>query len=397
MYAWASAHCLTDICLQGKEPPWLRQEIPEQFWQHEKSIVLLTGRLDGPNPTHQASFTPEAPAMQVLPRTAQIIEVLKLSARAQVNIHFYAVWKWMKQLRIKPGQLRMLVDFHVPQWAPGTFGTGLASALGTVRWLPLLDPGALILDHVQFSIPRGHAFIFNIFKYQLDRQIDLDFIEFAETVKQVHQPITPKLYNSEQDLDPDAIKRAPRVVISKRRPADSRILANAEELANFLRTNHKMDATVACFGELAFPDQVSIASHADVLVGVTGSDLINLMFLPLHGSIVEIFPAHNGESVFTPELYNMARMLGKNHLSYVSVGNVTVSLDESSAQLGGKLLHSAKSISVSVPDVAALIQVAARQALGGSVWGRTSCRKHQENITCTSDDIDTFTRDATAG
>jgi len=54
----------------------------------------------------------------------------------------------MKQLGIKPGQLRMYVDFHVPEWAPGRFGTGLASALGSIKWLPLMPPGAYIFDQV---------------------------------------------------------------------------------------------------------------------------------------------------------------------------------------------------------------------------------------------------------
>ena len=328
---------------------------------------------------------------------AAIPVTLMSAVGLQVNIHFYAIWKWMKQYRIRPGQLRLLVDFHVPQWAPGTFGTGLASALGTVRWLPLLDPGVLILERVQFSIPRGRAFVFNIFKHQLDRQIDTDYLELAETVKQAHEPTTAKQYNAEQDFEPGSIRRAPRVVISKRRPADSRILANADELALFLRNIYRMDACVVSFGELAFADQVRAAAHADVLVGVTGSDLINLMFLPRYGSIVEVFPALDTNVVFTPELSNMARMLGKNHLSYVSAGNVTVTYDETGAQRGGKLLHSAKSVAVSIPDLAALIGVAAQRALGGSVWGRTSCLKHQDNITCTSENVDLFTRDATIG
>jgi hypothetical protein len=72
----------------------------------------------------------------------------------QVNIHFHAIWRWMKEVKIRPGQLRMFVDYHLPEWAPGTFGAGLASALGSIEWLPLLPPGALILDAVQFSIPR---------------------------------------------------------------------------------------------------------------------------------------------------------------------------------------------------------------------------------------------------
>ena len=193
------------------------------------------------------------------------------------------------------------------------------------------------------------------------------------------------------------VKRVARIVIAKRKATDSRVLANAEALAAFLHERHGMDAAVACFGELPFPKQVSTAAHADVLVGVTGSDLISLMFLPRYGSVVEIFPALEHESVFTPELANMARMLGKNHLSYVSMGNVTQSFDESGNQRGGKLLHSAKFVTVSIPDAAGIIRVAAQQALGGSVWGRTSCQMEHDVVACTSNEVDTFTRDATIG
>ena len=207
---------------------------------------------------------------------------------------------------------------------------------------------------------------------------------------------TPQL-NAEQEREPGEVKRSARVVIAKRKATDSRVLANAEALAAFLHEKYGMEAMVACFGELPFPKQVSTAAEADVLVGITGSDLISLMFLPRYGSVVEIFPALEHESVFTPELANMARMLGKNHLSYVSMGNVTQSFDERGNQRGGKLLHSAKFVTVSIPDTAAIIRVAAQQALGGSVWGRTSCRNEHNVITCTSEEVDTFTRDATIG
>ena len=52
---------LRSALLQGKEPAWLRESIPERLWQHEKSTALVTGRLDGPNPTHQV-FMPALPS-----------------------------------------------------------------------------------------------------------------------------------------------------------------------------------------------------------------------------------------------------------------------------------------------------------------------------------------------
>ena len=51
--------------LQGKEPAWLRESIPERLWQHEKSIALVTGRLDGPNPTHQVFMLTQPSNLEV--------------------------------------------------------------------------------------------------------------------------------------------------------------------------------------------------------------------------------------------------------------------------------------------------------------------------------------------
>ena len=149
----------------------------------------------------------------------------------------------MKATGIKPGELRMFIDCDEPQWSPGRYGEGLATALGTLEWLPLLPPGALIFEQVQFSLPHGRAFIFSLSKYQLDRQIDLDFVEFAEAVrKSVLQGDAPSAADAHVD------ERPPRVVVAKRRPEESRILANAEELAAHLQVWNalQLSGTTAC-------------------------------------------------------------------------------------------------------------------------------------------------------
>ncbi|KAL0019453.1 hypothetical protein WJX77_002080 [Trebouxia sp. C0004] len=71
------------------------------------------------------------------------------------------------------------------------------------------------------------------------------------------------------------------------------------------------NATVVTFGDLSFADQLLAVSDAAVLIGVTGSDLVNLVFLPSNAAIVEVFPVVQGQQVFTPELWHLAQMTGR--------------------------------------------------------------------------------------
>lgn len=140
-----------------------------------------------------------------------------------------------------------------------------------------------------------------------------------------------------------------------------------EEVANELRSGYGMRVEVVSMGELSFPMQVSTVSSADVLVGITGSDLVNLMFLPSKGSIIEIFPSVDHQGVFIPELSNMAKMLGKNHFAFVSDGNITLDDGEE------RLLYRTRFISVDVTNIAALVHLAAQTSLHGTSLSHTGC------------------------
>ena len=175
--------------------------------------------------------------------------------------------------------------------------------------------------------------------------------------------------------------RKPTVVLARRKEPESRVWSNVEELASELREDQELAVKVVSFGELDFQQQVHTAAAADVLVGVTGSDLVNLMFLPLTGSLVEIFPSLQYEGVFVPELANMAKMLGKNHFTYVSEGNIT--LDEGRVLDGrSHLLQRTKYINVAVHDLAALVRHAVQQSYNGSALGSTVCSYDSTNVQC---------------
>jgi len=116
--------------------------------------------------------------------------------------------------------------------------------------------------------------------------------------------------------------------------------------------------------------QVKKVAAVEVLVGVTGSDLVNLMFLPSSGSVVEIFPAVGHEGIFVPELANMAKMLGKNHFPFVTHGNLTAVNEGES-----RLLYRVQELNVGpVSNLAALVNHAAYQTMYGSSLKHTSCQ-----------------------
>ena len=89
----------------------------------------------------------------------------------------------MRRLALPAGQLNMLVDHDDPAWSPGKFGAGLANALGSLQWLPLLEPGVVQLERLQFSIPDGEYFPFDLKHHTTDAPVDAAFLELAENVK----------------------------------------------------------------------------------------------------------------------------------------------------------------------------------------------------------------------
>ena len=298
-----------------------------QHTLHLNGMTLLLGMTSGPNPTHQ------------------------------LNIHFYHVYVWMKQNGIQMGKLNIVVDCEDPSKCLGTYGIGLAKAFGTLYALPHLPP-ITTFDHVKFSLSVG--FPFDIHKYELDKTLDCSFLELTWAVKQ-HYGLNPS-----QSVSPK------RVVIAVRRPQESRRLSNADNLLSALQSQG-FNASLVTFGDLTFTQQLSAVFDAAVLVGVTGSDLINLVFLPVTGSVVEIFPVAQGQQVFTPELWNLAHMLGKNHLKYVPPYNSTLMLDAEGHLVSDRPVHQVKATDIHVPSLVALIEAASIASdSGNSVWNRMS-------------------------
>ena len=323
--------CMQKTSATAKSVRAALKKAQRQNMLHLNGMTLLLGMTSGPNPTHQ------------------------------LNIHFYHVYTWMKQNGIQMGDLNIVVDCEELSKCLGTYGIGLASAFGTLYALPHLPP-ITTFDQVKFSLSVG--FPFDIHKYELDKALDCSFLELTWAVKQYYG------FNPSQSVSPK------RVVIAVRRPKESRRLSNADDLLSALQSQG-FNASLVTFGDLTFTQQLQAVSDAAVLVGVTGSDLINLVFLPITGSIVEIFPVAQGKQVFTPELWNLAHMLGKNHLKYVSPHNSTLMLDSEGHLLSDRPVHQVEATDVHVPSLVALIEAASIASdAGNSVWNRMSIEPH---------------------
>ena len=147
-----------------------------------------------------------------------------------------------------------------------------------------------------------------------------------------------------------------RVVIASRKDNESRRLANAHQLAKSMRSMG-WDVSLATFGDMTFEAQLCMLVNATVLVGVSGSDLVSLLFMPLKAVVVEIFPLVLGVPVFCPELANQARNCGKLHRPYYSPYNATLFEDPKTGQpIDARPIHQTKLVQVHIPGIISHIQ-----------------------------------------
>ncbi len=107
-----------------------------------------------------------------------------------------------------------------------------------------------------------------------------------------------------QEADPK------RIVIATRKESESRRLLGAEGVAARL-SSMGYNVTMATMGDLSFEQQLHLVADAKALVGVHGSDLVSMLFMPFRAAVVEIFPMVMGVPAYNPELANQARNYGK--------------------------------------------------------------------------------------
>jgi len=145
------------------------------------------------------------------------------------------------------------------------------------------------------------------------------------------------------------------IVIASRKDTESRRLANAADLDGLV--SNSWNVSLVTLGIMTFLSQLHVMADAKVLVGVSGSDLVSLLFMPFKAAVIEILPLVLGTPVFCPELANQARNSGKVHRPYYSPYNATLFEDaETGEPIQARPIHQAKLVTVHVPSMVAHIQ-----------------------------------------
>lgn len=100
---------------------------------------------------------------------------------------------------------------------------------------------------------------------------------------------------------------APRALYVSRRPPRSLSPDLETRLLDGLR-DHGVAVDVVDYAGLSWSEQVAATASCDLLVGVHGNGLTNLLWLPPHAGVIEIFPAgaHHYDYQVLSELRNLA-------------------------------------------------------------------------------------------
>ncbi|KAL0053890.1 hypothetical protein WJX82_000676 [Trebouxia sp. C0006] len=154
---------------------------------------------------------------------------------------------------------------------------------------------------------------------QTDTPVLCDYLQMAAHILKHYK------LPSFQEADPK------RIVIATRKESESRRLLGAEGVAARL-SSMGYNVTMATMGDLSFEQQLHLVADVKALVGVHGSDLVSMLFMPFRAAIVEIFPTVMGVPAYNPELANQARNYGKVLRSYYSPFNATLYMDEATGK-----------------------------------------------------------------
>jgi protein O-GlcNAc transferase len=101
----------------------------------------------------------------------------------------------------------------------------------------------------------------------------------------------------------------PLVMTIVDRTKKRRLLHQDDYLAALTKNHPSVDIQVVDFGHLALAEQIRVAHHSDIIVGVHGAGLTHGMWLPSSSAIVEVLPPDLDHWGFS----NMAKFLGHRH------------------------------------------------------------------------------------
>lgn len=179
----------------------------------------------------------------------------------------------MKQMQIPIGSLSMLFDAPVAEESTvlGSYGSGLQAAFGANLGLLNKLPQVTTFEKVKSSVGGGFQFDMNL--VSTDTPVLCDYLNFAAAIK-MHYKVEPF-----QEAGPN------RVLVTMRKESESRRLLNAPVLADAL-TAAGWNTSLVTMGNLTFEEQLRASADAKVKIGVSGSDMVSLLFMPFQAAVI---------------------------------------------------------------------------------------------------------------
>ena len=98
------------------------------------------------------------------------------------------------------------------------------------------------------------------------------------------------IYNSLSITPKKAPHKREDIVVTYIMRKAPRYLEKREELFDILESEFQVKVNPVYFEKLTFEEQVQTVANTDILIGVHGNGLTNLLWLPEHGSAIELFP-----------------------------------------------------------------------------------------------------------
>ena len=291
------------------------------------------------------------------------------------------------QVSVQMGKLHMIFDTVADEgYTPGQYGEGLAAAFGQNHGLLRNMPRVTQIQQVKFSIGGGFQFDMNML--QSDTPVLCDYLQMAAAIKSHYQleifqvfvvqygwaaqyhcsaaieasrTVIAALSTLASDSKPCLYLQEAnpkRILIATRKESESRRLVDAEKVADHL-SSQGWNVSVVTMGDLSFEQQLRMVTDAKALVGVSGSDLVSMLFMPFRAAVVEIFPMVMGVPAYNPELSNQARNCGKVLRPYYSPFNATLFANEPTGEpvdATHTLLRQSKTVKIDVAGLVATIQ-----------------------------------------
>ncbi len=154
----------------------------------------------------------------------------------------------------------------------------------------LLAPSKVLeLDYVKVFMNTGFAKNFQWFFQDCNERIELQSAYFVKGTPNVKKPFIISRHNFKQIFKLDLqVDSGPRLIFVTRSGKRGRNLANEKEIVSFLAG---IGFEIVELDHLSLLDQIKLFSNADLICGIHGAGLTNILFCKTSVIVLEIFPA----------------------------------------------------------------------------------------------------------